>query len=50
MFCINKIILVYIPILIVAYEAEFGMSANNYILVQKENAIIHGVSNRLSWK
>ena len=46
----QKSIFRYIPILIVAYEAEFGMSANNYILVQKENAIIHGVSNRLSWK
>lgn len=46
----EKFVFKYIPILVAAYEAEFGMSANNYILVQKEDAIIHGVANQLSWK
>lgn len=40
----------YIPICIANFDAVFGISSRNYFLARKENAIINGSINSISWK
>jgi glycosyltransferase involved in cell wall biosynthesis len=39
----------YVPFIIAAYEAEYGIS-RNYALVKYEDAYIHGINHSLYWK
>lgn len=40
----------YIPVLIVNYDAEFGISATSYLRSQKEDARILGIEKTWKWK
>ena len=40
----------YTPICVVNFDAVFGISSRNYLLARKENAIINGNINSISWK
>jgi len=47
---LSKVIFQYIPIVVVNYEAEQGMSSVNFITLHKENARVLGIENTLKWK
>lgn len=47
---LSKVLFQYIPIVIVNYEAEQGMSSVNFITVHKENARVLGIENTLKWR
>lgn len=40
----------YIPIKVVNYEGEMGMSVQNHLIAYKEDARIHGIMNTFNWK
>ena len=40
----------YIPVLIVNYDAEFGISATSYLRAQRENARILGIDQTWKWR
>lgn len=40
----------YLPIIVVDYEGDMGVSMKNYLLARREDARIQGIEDKISWK
>jgi glycosyltransferase involved in cell wall biosynthesis len=41
---------IYYPLIIAVYDSKYGISSNNYLLVEYELARINGIEKKITWK